>query len=591
MWIVLILVFALAAGPASPTGTFLVTYSGYDYFKVPATGPMSSANVKVTCERAGYVTPCPGDGDCGHSSADCDQTGLTYCGWPMHDVSLVLCGGYPMVCPALDGVYSFMASYHSGSACGVEGNGWCTYGNDYHDRFAFCARVEVNECRSAPCQNGAVCQDGGNSFTCQCVPGYAGTLCEIDIDECIGDPCQNGAVCQDGVNSFTCQCVPGYTGTLCETNRDECSSAPCQNQATCQNQINGFTCQCVPGYTGTLCETDFDECIGVNCQNGAVCQDGVNSFTCQCVPGYTGTLCETDIDECASNPCWLGGTCLDHVNGYSCVCPKDATGKNCETVAFAGECYEFSSNAATHPEATHACQAKNGQLVDVVDDRLQRFLADTIASSSGVSNWLAMKTAPAAILYSNGSPFSANSFQWSSSEPAEPCDLCVLLDSSDNYLGKTAPCTEQHNYVCQDALKPCEPNVCQNGGNCTSCFAEATTYCDCLAGFEGRFCEINTDECASNPCQNGGSCDDGINSYSCRCLTGFQGVNCESAPGWCSQVQCPYDWICEDHVFYFLCTDPSPANRAIPHECSSASCPDGMYCTEEGVASFSCKAV
>ena len=38
-----------------------------------------------------------------------------------------------------------------------------------------------------------------------------------DIDECASNPCQNGATCIDGINSFTCKCVPGYTGKVCET--------------------------------------------------------------------------------------------------------------------------------------------------------------------------------------------------------------------------------------------------------------------------------------------------------------------------------------------------------------------------------------
>ncbi|XP_019639762.1 PREDICTED: fibropellin-1-like [Branchiostoma belcheri] len=472
MWISLILVFALAAGPASPTGTFLVTYSGYDYFKVPATGPMSSANVKVTCERAGYVTPCPGDGDCGHSSADCVQTGLIYCGWPMHDVSLVLCGGYPMVCPALDGVYSFMASYHSGSACGVEGNGWCTYGNDYNDRFAFCARVEVDECRSAPCQNGAVCQDGGNSFTCQCVPGYAGTLCEIDIDECFGVTCQNGAVCQDGVNSFTCQCVPGYTGTLCETNVDECSSDPCQN--------------------------------------GAVCQDGVNSFTCQCAPGYTGTLCEI--------------------------------------VLYAGGCLLFSSDALSYPKASQECQTRGGHLVDVKEAELQRLIADSIPTGSDVSPWIGLKLSPGVMTYADGTSVSGQ-LQWLPNEPTTTCDLCAYLDSNNGHLAATASCMEQHHYVCRSDI----------------------------------------DECSSNPCQNGGVCLDAVNSYSCRCPAGVEGDNCQTDLDLCADVACPFDWQCQDHGDHFICLAGS-TRLAEPYSCSSASCPDGMYCRMEGPASFSCRA-
>ncbi|XP_019617784.1 PREDICTED: uncharacterized protein LOC109465083 [Branchiostoma belcheri] len=61
---------------------------------------------------------------------------------------------------------------------------------------------------------------------------------------------------------------------------------------------------------------------------------------------------------------------------------------------------------------------------------------------------------------------------------------------------------------------------------------------------------------------------------------------------WCSQAQCPHGWDCQDYTFYFQCVHPDQiTSRMAPYQCSSASCPDGMYCTEEGVASFSCKTV
>ncbi|XP_078661735.1 uncharacterized protein LOC144905815 [Branchiostoma floridae x Branchiostoma belcheri] len=492
---------------ASVAGTFVIKYLGYDYFKVPATGPMSSANVKVTCERAGYVTPCPGTRDCPRSSADCVLTGLIECGWPMLEVSQVLCGTDPRYCPALDGVYIFMANYQSGSSHGVE-NGVNVHGNDYYDRFAFCARVEVDECSSDPCQNGAVCQDGGNSFTCQCVPGYTGTLCE-EIDEC--------------------------------------SSAPCHN--------------------------------------GAVCQDGVNSFTCQCVPGYTGTLCETVIDDCASNPCWFGGTCVDGFMDFSCVCPKGFEGKKCEIAAFSGQCYQFSPDALSHAEARQACSTKNGHLADVKDGQQQSFIASSIAATTGASNWLGMKLEPVyALKYSDGSA-AQDPLQLSAAHPTQ-WDFCVLLDSSNSFQAEPTSCTEHHNYICQSDLQSCGQHVCQNGGNCTSCFGDSIIFCDCPDGFGGKSCEINFNECASDPCQNGGTCHDDVNSYRCRCLPGYVGDNCESDVDWCSLVTCPFDWTCQDYGPHFTCLAPFVRLKE-PYRCSSASCPDGMNCREDG-ASFSC---
>ena len=38
-----------------------------------------------------------------------------------------------------------------------------------------------------------------------------------DPDECASNPCLNGAACNDGINSYTCSCLNGYTGTLCQT--------------------------------------------------------------------------------------------------------------------------------------------------------------------------------------------------------------------------------------------------------------------------------------------------------------------------------------------------------------------------------------
>ena len=42
------------------------------------------------------------------------------------------------------------------------------------------------------------------------------TFAFVDIDECASVSCQNGGTCIDGINEFTCDCVPGHTGSICD---------------------------------------------------------------------------------------------------------------------------------------------------------------------------------------------------------------------------------------------------------------------------------------------------------------------------------------------------------------------------------------
>ena len=40
-----------------------------------------------------------------------------------------------------------------------------------------------------------------------------------DIDDCVNHTCNNGGSCEDGVNSYSCNCPGGYTGYYCETGK------------------------------------------------------------------------------------------------------------------------------------------------------------------------------------------------------------------------------------------------------------------------------------------------------------------------------------------------------------------------------------
>lgn len=49
---------------------------------------------------------------------------------------------------------------------------------------------------------------------------YSGAKCESDINECDSAPCQNGGLCRDRVGGFQCQCKPGFVGKNLTANTD-----------------------------------------------------------------------------------------------------------------------------------------------------------------------------------------------------------------------------------------------------------------------------------------------------------------------------------------------------------------------------------
>lgn len=46
-----------------------------------------------------------------------------------------------------------------------------------------------------------------------CPPGFTGAFCEVDVNECCSAPCLNGAICQDLINSYVCHCRSGESLT------------------------------------------------------------------------------------------------------------------------------------------------------------------------------------------------------------------------------------------------------------------------------------------------------------------------------------------------------------------------------------------
>lgn len=82
----------------------------------------------------------------------------------------------------------------------------------------------------------------------------------------------------------------------------------------------------------------------------------------------------------------------------------------------------------------------------------------------------------------------------------------------------------------------CLREHCRNGSCNTT---TEVPFCQCIRGFEGKFCEIDIDDCAipnGNPCTHGGICIDRVNRYDCNCTgTGWSGLLCENDINECLQ--------------------------------------------------------
>ena len=40
-----------------------------------------------------------------------------------------------------------------------------------------------------------------------------------DVDDCVPNECMNDGICEDGINTFKCNCAHGFTGALCDISK------------------------------------------------------------------------------------------------------------------------------------------------------------------------------------------------------------------------------------------------------------------------------------------------------------------------------------------------------------------------------------
>jgi len=572
-------------------------------------------------------------------------------------------------------------------------NGMCAYNFTFEYRRLCLVQhggncdLDVDECKSNPCSNGATCIDSNvasesiayDTYTCACAAGYANGLCkysflsnyssqckvtsggncDVDVDECSSSPCMNGALCRESstdlstpVNAFVCWCKAGYVNGLCNyaykqqhadtctvrqggrcnVDIDECVSQPCVHGATCKESsvqssivADAFSCACISGYAngicsytylqqyakecvvqvGGTCDLDVNECASSPCKNGALCKDSstdvsvpVGKYSCSCIAGFAngmckysylesyktqchvavGGNCDLDINECDSNPCQNGATCVESsksasvaANAFSC-CIAGYVNGNCA--------YDYIL------PFTLECNVKEGGRCDEdANECLSKPCVNGArCSDSSTDGKVAVDkfSCTCAVGYTNG--------------------ICSYK-SLQQYAVK---CAVKTGGTCNTDVNECISTPCQNGGKCMESATERAVKaghyrCLCTSGFadglcdyaymslyaaqcsvaEGGTCSVNVNECASSPCRNGATClQPAPGLYSCKCVAGY--VN----------GMCDYSYMSQ---YKAQCSVVGGTCDVDANECASSPCKNDAICRESSVDetvalnAFSCK--
>ncbi|XP_048259719.1 neurogenic locus notch homolog protein 3-like isoform X2 [Haliotis rufescens] len=467
--------------------------------------------------------------------------------------------------------------------------------------------MEIDDpCKSDPCTPGA-CESNGSTFKCICKPGYTGEFCDIDVDECLSNPCQNGATCLTSINYldfYYCQCVSGFTGSNCETNINDCKPDSCSGAGICIDLVEDVKCQCNKGHSGQHCENPDPLCSSHVCANQGVCVVEQSKAVCRCPLGYGDPLCQTDKKSTGGTPinkdnghkespfitptllngggiqCTVGVPCpvplyirqppsgtippvtlgptspgltasvdtptpdkstglqktlTSHLTviqtnpGEQSVCVDAGTGVNADRI-----CYLI------HTKPPGPAQSKQPALTAA-------FLEPSLPDGSIVNCYVDKPCH--AIFHSKDHP-PGNCFLTSGSTSAMPfpvnskdgeCQTDVLFTPPPG--GDSHVCLqvsyqgEKRCYKVNVITDMCDPNPCNNEGGCANQPQQSPGYqCVCTEDFTGDICQ-QTNPCYPNSCQNGGDCVSQVTSHQCLCPVGYIGHDCETALSHTSEAQ------------------------------------------------------
>ena len=537
--------------------------------------------------------------------------------------------------------------------------------------------LDVDECDSSPCQNGATCTESSvessvsfHAYQCTCVAGFANGVCEYDGDardrsdppygfiveyasECDVQE-SNGADGTASSHLIWRPDTPRLAGN-CDIDVDECDSSPCQNGATCTESsvessvsFHAYQCTCVAGFANGVCEYSFIEEFADLCDVQESSASGTD-------PSRSGN-CDIDVNECASSPCQNGAACSDStvdtsisIDAYQCTCVAGFANGVCDydnialydtecdvqessvSVALSGNCDIDVNECDSDPCQNNAACSESTSNDDVSYHTYRCSCVEGFANGACDYDFIEEFTAQCSIAES-GSSACEDDASWTDSTGAGcdgygddlsqgqvPCAVAASLAAADGRTAADACCVCQTSEElvgnCDLDVDECSSGPCQNGaacahsetglshhayscactvgyanGNCSySYIDEYETQCSVMesmanlndATLSGN-CDVDVNECDSNPCRNGASCSEStsdtsvsVAAYKCTCVAGFADGVCE------------YDFI---DVYQEECVVVESSNASAQsldgrcgidvNECASNPCDNDAVCTD-----------
>ncbi|XP_038215243.1 fibrillin-1-like [Zerene cesonia] len=452
-----------------------------------------------------------------------------------------------------------------------------------------------NECHSAPCAYGAICNDEQGGYKCICPQSMVGDpyktgciapdepsqklLCSKDnqcpnnqaclnrtcVSPCVSVSCGPNAFCEVENHAAWCRCNPGYTkpeGGKCISG---CDNYSCASGAHCIISKTGPTCVCPEGmvgnpFPGGICRRDLCG-AGMPCEEPMSCVAGRCRQRCEDVVCGIGASCNEDTGRCMCNAFFVGNpdllcmppvappTCEPGcVNNAHCVygqinvckCDKGYTGnpyKKClprrQITCAKASC---GANAVCQQTRSHVeCLCPPGY---VGNPNLQCIDIDECNSRPCGENAICINT-PGSFSCICKSRFIGN-----------PYELCTQVSISKCIDGTV--CTCSHNNTCPEGYF-CEKSKCVDACRSMLCGPKAICSegkCECLPGYVGEPNDLRKGCSVDKNCLTDGDCRDTeicfqIGKDTRRCLDA------------CSKLQCGPNSICvsSNHHANCICAE------------------------------------